>query len=106
MTDAERYFSTKGTKMNPTQLQTLVAPLVTFFAGLLAGKGVFGLDAGSWTTIIGGAAGLGATIWATVATRQTALVSTVAAMPEVKSVTLTPTAPSTLVQATPDNVTK
>jgi len=92
--------------MNSTQLQTLAAPLITFFAGLLAGKGVFGLDAGAWTTIIGGVAGLGATVWATVATRQTALVSTVAAMPEVKAVVLDQSAPSTLVQATPSNVTK
>ncbi len=92
--------------MNSTQLQTLAAPLVTFFAGLLAGKGVFGLDAGSWTTIIGGLAGTVATIWGVVATRKTALVSTVAEMPEVKSVTLTPSAPNTLVDATPANVTK
>jgi hypothetical protein len=92
--------------MNSTQIQSLVAPLVTFFAGLLAGKGVFGLDATSWTTIIGGIAGTVATVWGVVATRQTALVSTVAAMPEVKSVSLTPMAPQALVDATPSNVTK
>lgn len=92
--------------MNSTQLQTLAAPLVGFVAGLLAGKGVFGLDAGSWTTIIGGIAGTVATIWGVVATRQTALVSTVAAMPEVKSVVLDSSAPAALVQATPANVTK
>ncbi len=92
--------------MNSTQLQTLITPLVGFAAGLLAGKGVFGLDATSWTTIIGGIAGTVATIWGVVATRQTALVSTVAAMPEVKSVTLAPTAPQSLADATPANVSK
>lgn len=92
--------------MNSTQLQTLATPLIGFVAGLLAGKGVFGLDAGSWATIIGGLAGTVATIWGVVATRQTALVSTVAAMPEVKSVVLEQRAPDTLVAATPANVTK
>lgn len=92
--------------MNSTQIQTTIAPLVTFFAGLLAGKGVFGLDAATWATIIGGVAGLGATIWAAVTTRKTAIINEAAAQPEVKNIVLEPNAPSTLVQATASNVTK
>ena len=92
--------------MNATNITGLAAPLITFFAGLLAGKGVFGIDATGWATILGGLAGVGATVWGVVATRQTALVSTVADMPEVKSVKLEESAPAALVQATPSNVTK
>jgi hypothetical protein len=92
--------------MNPTQLTTTLAPLIAFFAGLLAGNHVFGLDAATWTSVIGGAAGLVATVWAAIATRQKNLVNTVAAMPEVKEVKLESTAPTDLVNATASNVTK
>lgn len=92
--------------MNGTQIQTTLAPLIAFFAGLLAGKGVFGLDAATWAQVIGGAAGFAATIWGIIATRKTAMVSTVAAMPEVTKVELDKTAPGTtaLDNATPANV--
>lgn len=92
--------------MNSTQIQTTLAPLISFLAGLAAGKGLFGLDAASWATLIGGVIGLGATIWGLIATRKTAQIASVAAMPEVQSVKLEPSAPSSLVQATPGNVTK
>lgn len=92
--------------MNPTQLTTTLAPLITFFAGLLAGKGVFGLDAATWATVLGAIGGLGATIWAAIATKQKNLVNTVAAMPEVKEVKLEQSAPTDLVNATVSNVTK
>jgi len=62
--------------MNKTQIQTTLAPLVAAFAGFLAGKGVFGIDAGTWATIIGGMFTFGATIWAAVATRPQALKDT------------------------------
>lgn len=92
--------------MNSTQIQTTIAPLVTFIAGLLAGKGVFGLDAATWATIVGGVVGLGATIWAAITTRKTAIINEAAAQPEVKSITLEQSAPSSLVQATSSNVNK
>lgn len=92
--------------MNSTQIQTTLAPLITFLAGLAAGKGLFGLDAATWTTILGGIAGLGATLWAAFATRKTAIINEAAAQPEVKQVVLEPTASSALVQATASNVTK
>jgi len=91
--------------MNNTQWQTTLAPVVSFFAGLLAAK-IPWLDAGTWTQILGGVVGLAATLWGGLAARQNSLVSTVAAMDDVKSVTLSPTAPQSMITATPANVTK
>lgn len=92
--------------MNSTSIQSTAAPIVAFLAGLLAGKGVFGFDIATWTTIIGGLLGLGAAIWAAVATRKTAQIASVAAMPEVQSIKLDPTAAASIVAATPANVNK
>jgi hypothetical protein len=92
--------------MNPTQITTTLAPLITFFAGLLAGKGVFGLDAATWGTVIGSIIGVAGTIWAAIATRNKNLVTTTANLPEVQTITLEPSAPSEMVSATPANVHK
>lgn len=92
--------------MNSTQIQTTLAPILTFLAGLAAGRGLFGWDAATWYTILGSIVGLGATIWGAIVTRQTAQIASVAAMPEVKQVVLEQNAPASLVQATPSNVTK
>lgn len=62
--------------MNKTQLQTTIAPLVAAIAGFLAGKGIFGFDAQTWISIIGGLLALGATIWGAVAARPQALKDT------------------------------
>ena len=91
--------------MNSTQWQTTLAPVITFFAGLLAAK-IPWVGADVWGQILGGVVGLGATIWAGVATRQNALISTVASMPEVKDVKLEQSAPQSMLAATPNNVTK
>lgn len=92
--------------MNSTQLQTTLAPLITFLAGLAAGKGLFGWDAQTWYTILGGIAGLGATVWAAVATKKNNLISQVASDPDVQSIKLQSFAPAATVDATPSNVTK
>ena len=92
--------------MNGTQVQTTLAPLVAFLAGLLAGKGVFGLDAATWATVIGAVFAGGATIWGAIAAKKSSLVTTVAAMPEVSEVTLdrTVAGSAALNSATPSNV--
>lgn len=92
--------------MNTTSVTSTFGPLVAFFAGLLAGKGVFGLDAQTWTTVIGAVIAAGASVWGAIATRKTAQIASVAAMPEVQSVKLEPSAPSSITAATPNNVTK
>jgi hypothetical protein len=63
--------------MNKTQIQTTLAPLIAAVAGFLAGKGVFGLDATTWATVLGSLATVGAIAWGAVATRKTSLADTV-----------------------------
>lgn len=94
--------------MNPTQIQTTLAPVVAAVAGFLAGKGYFGWDSQTWIAIIGGIGTVVATIWGAAAARKNAMVTTVANLPEVKEITLDKTAPATqaLDAATPDNVVK
>lgn len=84
--------------MNGTQIQTTLAPLLTFLAGLAAGKGLFGWDAQTWYTILGGLAGLGATIWAAVATKNSNIAATTQAMKGVEVVP-GPLAPAGVVEA-------
>lgn len=92
--------------MNSTQIQSTLAPLISFLAGLAAGKGLFGLDSATWATLLGGAAAFAATIWGAIATRSTAIISQAAASPEVQSIKLTPNASLETVNATPGNVNK
>lgn len=73
--------------MNKTQLQTTLAPLIGVLAGFLAGKGVFGLDAATWATVIGSLAGTAAIVWGAISTRKTALTDTVGLMPGTTVVT-------------------
>ena len=75
--------------MNTTQTQTQFATVIAFIAGILAGKGVFGFDTATWTTILGAVLGLGMAVWTALATRKTALVGTVNNMPEVAGVITT-----------------
>lgn len=89
--------------MNPTQIQSTLAPIVALIASLLAGH-IF--DSGTWTSIIMWFVSGGAVLWGAIATRKTALISTTANLADVKSVTLTATADPALVNATPNNVTK
>jgi uncharacterized membrane protein len=92
--------------MNPTQIATTFAPIVTFFAGLLAGKGVFGWDAAVWAQVLGGVIGFAGTIYAAIVTKKSSLVGAVANMPEVTTVHLDPAAPATAAidAVTPSNV--
>jgi O-antigen/teichoic acid export membrane protein len=91
--------------MNNTQWQTTLAPVISFFAGLLAAK-IPWLDAGTWGQVLGGIVGLAATLWAGIATKQSSLISTVSNMDDVSSIKLAPSAPQALVSTTPANVTK
>lgn len=91
--------------MNPTQLQTTLAPLVSILGGLLAAKVPF-FDAGGWGQILGGLLAFAGIIWGAVAARGSAIISTAANDPNVANVRLISTAPQTLVDSTPDNVTK
>lgn len=91
--------------MNSTQIQNTVTPIVGFIAGILAAKFAW-FDAATWAAILMGVVGLGATVWGAISTRKTAQISSVAAMPEVQSIKLEPSAPNSVLQATPGNVNK
>lgn len=93
--------------MNSTQLQTTLMPIITFLAGLAAGKGLFGWSQEVWVTVLGGVVGVIGTVWAALKTTKTGLISQVASMPEVTSVKVDTStqAGADLVKATPSNVT-
>ena len=91
--------------MNPTQLQTTLAPLVSILGGLLAAKVPF-FDAGTWGQILGGLLAFGGILWGAFAARSSAVISTAANDPNVASVKLASTAPQSLVESTPSNVQK
>ncbi len=92
--------------MNGTQAQVGGSTFVGFLAGVLAGKGTFGLDAATWAQILGALGGAVAAIWAAVATRKAAIVTQAANLPEVHSIRLDPSAPGAngIDAATPNNV--
>jgi hypothetical protein len=73
--------------VNKTQLQTTLAPLIAAIAGFLAGKGVFGLDAATWATVLGSVATIAAVGWGAVAARKTSLADTVGNLPGTTVVT-------------------
>ena len=91
--------------MNATQIQSTLTPIVGFIAGILAAKFAW-FDSATWTAILMGVVGLGATVWGALATRNNAVIAQAAALPEVQSIKLEQSAPSSTVAATPNNVTK
>lgn len=93
--------------MNPTQWQTSLAGIISFLAGLAAGRGLFGFDQATWITIITAVVGFAGVIWTAFTTRKSSIVTAVADLPEVKSITLDPTVSnsSSVAAATPANVT-
>lgn len=91
--------------MNSTQIQSAFGPLLTLLGTLLAAKVPY-FDAGTWGQIIGAISALGGVLWTAFTTRGTALITAAANNPEVKSITLEPTASQATVAATPANVVK
>lgn len=62
---------------NSTQAITTTSALVGVLAGYAAGQHWLGLDAGAWTTVIGGAVAVGAVVVPAVMTRLQSLKNTV-----------------------------
>jgi hypothetical protein len=73
--------------MNKTQLQTTLAPIIATIAGALAAKGVLGLGAADWTTLIYSLVAAGAVLWPVIVTRAQSLKDTVGKMPKTTVVT-------------------
>lgn len=96
--------------MNPVQLEGLARQVLPILGTLLA---VFGISAATANTIvntllaiIGPLMAIASVLWDLFANKTSAVISKTAALPEVKEITLEPTVPSSMVSATPDNVTK
>jgi hypothetical protein len=92
--------------VNSEQIKQTAAPMVAFLAGLLAGKGVFGLDAATWATLIGAVLGLGVTVWGAIKGMKKNVIAAAANLPDVQSITLSPEASAATLAGTPGNVTK
>lgn len=93
--------------MNQVQLPASIMSLISFAAGLFAGRGLFGWDTATWTAVLGAVAGLAVTISTAFMTRKSAIVTTVANLPEVKSVAVEATPEGRALAApgvTPSNV--
>jgi hypothetical protein len=90
--------------MNWEQISSILRHVLTFGGGFIVAKG--------WVSetvmleLVGAAITVGGAIWAMFNKTQASIVASAAAQPDVKSITLEPSAPSSLVQATPSNVTK
>jgi hypothetical protein len=91
--------------MNQQQIMNIITPIIAAVATWLASK-VPLLDQATWNTVIGSVAIAVVTVVLGYINRGTAIISQAAALPEVKSVKLEPTAAQSTVDATPDNVTK
>jgi hypothetical protein len=90
--------------MNWEQISSILRHVLTFGGGFIVAKG--------WVSetvmleLVGAAITVGGAIWAMFNKTPTAIINSAAALPEVKAVTLEPTAPKAMVDATLTNVTK
>jgi len=90
--------------MNWEQISSILRHVLTFGGGFIVAKG--------WVSetvmleIVGAIVTVGGAIWAMFNKTSASIVASAAALPEVQSIKLEPSAPSALVQATPSNVTK
>lgn len=91
--------------MNKTQLQTLIAPLVGIAAAWLASKIPF-IDQVTWSGWINAVISGGVLAFMGWITGNTSIITQAAALPEVQSIKLEPSAPAATVAATPSNVSK
>lgn len=91
--------------MNATQIQTLIAPLVGIAAIWLASKIPF-IDQATWSDWINALISSGVLAFMGWITGNTKIITQAAALPEVQSIKLEPSAPQTTVAATPANVSK
>ena len=90
--------------MNWEQISSILRHVLTFGGGFIVAKG--------WVSetvmleIVGAIVTVGGAIWAMFNKTSASIVASAAALPEVQSIKLEPSAPSSLVQSTPSNVTK
>jgi len=88
--------------MNWEQISSILRHVLTFGGGFIVAKGW--VSAETMTGLVGAAITIGGAIWAVVNKTSNAIVASAAALPEVQSIKLEPSAPSTM--AAPANVSK
>lgn len=90
--------------MNWEQISSILRHILTFGGGFVVAKG--------WVSetvmlqIVGGVITIGGAVWAMFNKTPTSIINSAAALPEVQSVKLEPSATSAMMDATPNNVTK
>lgn len=90
--------------MNWEQISSILRHILTFGGGFIVAKGW--IDTETMTGIVGAIITIGGAIWAMINKTPASIVAQAAALPEVQSIKLEPSAPSSLVSATPSNVSK
>lgn len=90
--------------MNWEQISGVLRHVLTFGGGFIVAKGW--LSEGVMLDIVGAIITIGGVIWSMFNKTEAAIVTKAAALPGVQSIKLEPSAPSSLVNATPGNVTK
>lgn len=90
--------------MNWEQISSILRHILTFGGGFVVAKGW--VDAETMTGIVGAIITIGGAVWGFLNKTSSSLVAQAAALPEVQSIKLEPTAPSSMVTATPANVSK
>lgn len=90
--------------MNWEQIGSILRHVLTFGGGFIVAKGW--ISEGLMLEIVGAIVTVGGAVWAMFNKTPANIVASAAALPEVQSIKLEPSAPSALVQSTPGNVTK
>jgi hypothetical protein len=90
--------------MNWEQISSILRHILTFGGGFIVAKGWISAEA--LPGIIGGIITVGGVIWGFFNKTDNAIVASAAALPDVQSIKLEQTAPSSMVAATPSNVSK
>lgn len=96
--------------MNPVQIEAFARQVLPILGTLLTVLGVKATTANAFIdlamAIIGPAMTIASVVWMFIANKSAAIVTKAAMLPEVKSITLEPTASQETVAATPSNVNK
>jgi hypothetical protein len=90
--------------MNWEQISSILRHILTFGGGFIVAKGWISAEA--LPGIIGGIITVGGVIWGFFNKTDNAIVASAAALPDVQLIKLEQTAPSSMVAATPSNVSK
>lgn len=90
--------------MNWEQISSILRHILTFGGGFVVAKGW--VSETVMTQIVGAIITIGGGIWAMVNKTSTSIINSAAALPDVQSIKLEPSATAATMAATPNNVTK